>query len=268
VEEGLRPAAATSLRRRRLGELTGEIHETAARGFSAGAEAYERGRPSYPSEAVDLLVSEFGIGPGSTVVDLAAGTGKFTRLLVPTGARVVAVEPVAEMRAALKEIEALDGTAEAIPLPDGSVDALTVAQAFHWFRHDEALAEIARVLRAGGGLGFLWNRRDESVAWVGEMSEVLHWHDRDYAEYDKIDWSAVVARSGAFTEVQQRTLPYSPEVDRSALADRVRSISYIAAMGENEREACVRQVLLLVDDKPERFALPYKTLTFWCTKRS
>src|SRR5207249_290058 len=106
-------------------------------GFSAGSAAYARGRPSYPPEAVDLITTELGVGPGSKVVDLAAGTGKFTALLVPSGADVVAVEPVTQMgdelRQAVPGVEALEGTAEAIPLPDGSVDALTVAQAFHWF---------------------------------------------------------------------------------------------------------------------------------------
>jgi ubiquinone/menaquinone biosynthesis C-methylase UbiE len=251
---------------------TPRIHDAAAAGFSAGSGAYERGRPSYPKEAVDVIVSELGIGAGSRVVDLAAGTGKFTALLVPTGAEVVAVEPVAQMgdelRHAVPGIEVLEGTAEAIPLPDSSVDALTVAQAFHWFDHDQALAEIARVLRPGGGLAFLWNRRDESVSWVRRMSEVLHWHDRDIANYEQVDWPAVVARAGRFTDVQQRMFSYEHELDRAGLADRVRSISYIAAMDEAQREALVGQVLALVGDKPERFPLPYNTLVFWCRTRS
>jgi ubiquinone/menaquinone biosynthesis C-methylase UbiE len=114
------------------------IHTTAAQGFSHAANAYERGRPDYPDEAVKLLVSFLGLGPGKLVVEPGAGTGKFTRLLVPSQSRIIAVEPVAEMRLKLSqllpEVEALDGTAEAIPLPDGSVDAVVAAQAFHWFQ--------------------------------------------------------------------------------------------------------------------------------------
>jgi ubiquinone/menaquinone biosynthesis C-methylase UbiE len=254
------------------GGLTARIHDTAAAGLSAGSGAYARGRPSYPADAIEFLASELGLGPGTKVLDLAAGTGKFTALLVPTGAEVVAVEPVKEMGdelgRAISGVEVLEGTAEAIPLPDASVDAVTVAQAFHWFDADAALVEIARVLEPGGGLAFLWNRRDESVEWVREMSEVLHWHEFGHSDYDQVDWRAVVAKTGLFTEVQHRRFNYRHELDREGLADRVRSISYVAAMDEAQREQRVQDVLRLVDDKPDRFPLPYNTLVFWCSKPS
>src|SRR2546428_10375077 len=112
------------------------INESAAKGFAAGADAYERGRPEYSAEAIEQLVRELAIGPGSRVLDLAAGTGKLTRQLVGTGAELVAVEPVAEMRAKLQgvlpDVEAVEGTAEVIPLPDHSGDAVVVRQAVHW----------------------------------------------------------------------------------------------------------------------------------------
>ncbi len=130
------------------------IHPAAARGFARGADEYEAGRPSYPAGAVDMIVREFAIGPGSTVVDVGAGTGKFTRLLVPSGARVVGVEPVAEMREVfsrvLPDIEVMDSTAESLPFGDASVDVVTAAQTFHWVDAVPAVAEVARVLRPGG----------------------------------------------------------------------------------------------------------------------
>jgi ubiquinone/menaquinone biosynthesis C-methylase UbiE len=134
------------------------IHPTAATGFAAAAAEYERGRPGYPPAALRALE----LAPGLTVLDLAAGTGKLTRALAESGATVIAVEPVAEMRAALpSSVRAVDGTAERIPLEDGAVELVTVAQAFHWFDGAAALAEIHRVLRPGGRLALIWNRRLE-----------------------------------------------------------------------------------------------------------
>lgn len=242
------------------------IPEAARAGFGAGADAYQRGRPSYPPDAVSYVVSRCGIGPGATVLDLAAGTGIFTSLLVPSGARVVAVEPVESMRAKIADAEVLDGTAESIPLPDGSVDAVTVAQAFHWFRFDDALAEIARVLRPGGSLALLWNRRDESEPWVARMSHVIGWRAHMISEYDRTDWPAVLGRSGAFGPVEHRTFSWQHMVDRELLAERVRSVSYVAALAAEEQEALVTEVLALVDDFVEPFPLPYNTMV-WCTTR-
>jgi SAM-dependent methyltransferase len=247
-----------------------DIPEPARVGFGKGAGAYSRGRPSYPPEAVDYIVSRCAIGPGRTVFDLAAGTGIFTSLLVPTGAEVIAVEPVESMRAKIEGAsQVLDGTAEAIPLPDESVDAVTVAQAFHWFNFGEALAEIARVLRPGGALCLVWNRRDESVPWVDRMSEIIKWRAHQVSEYDRIDWPKVIWESGRYGSVAHRVFGWEHVIDRAGLAERVRSVSYIAAMEEPVRESIVAEVLALADDGgfPEHFPLPYNTLV-WCTNRS
>ena len=245
------------------------INRTAADGFGAEAASYERGRPSYPDAAVAFVVEMLGVGPDRRVVDLAAGTGKFTRLLVPTGAEITAVEPVANMRvelaAAIPDATVLDGRAEAIPLPNGSADAVTVAQAFHWFQVDAALAEIARVLRPGSGLAMVWNRRDESVPWVARMSEVTAWHDRDIPQYDHIDWVAAVAATGRFGPLGHRSFPYEQTLDRAGLADRVRSISYVAAMAPDDQADVVRRVVALADGFTEPFVLPYQTHVYWCT---
>src|SRR2546421_8267168 len=128
------------------------MHPVAAAGFASAADVYERARPSYPEEAVAWMAERTGLVAGRTVVDVGAGTGKLTRLLPATGARVIAIEPVAEMRAKLDGIDALDGTAEDLPLSNGCADVVTVAQALHWFDLDRALPELHRVLRPDGYL--------------------------------------------------------------------------------------------------------------------
>jgi len=165
------------------------VHEVAAAGFSDAAD-YEAARPSYPPEAVAWFIEHLRIAPGARVVDLAAGTGKLTRLLQPTGADLVAAEPVAGMRdafrAAVPGIPLVACTAEQLAFRDGSLDAVTVAQAFHWFDHERAIAELARVVRPGGRVGLVWNARDRSVEWVDRVWSIMDrvekkapWRDHD-----------------------------------------------------------------------------------------
>src|SRR5439155_705663 len=153
------------------------IHRAAAVGFDASADAYERGRPGFPEEAVEKLVAQLRIRSGATVVDLAAGTGKLTRMLVASGARLFAIEPVEGMRRMfvriLPGVPIVGGLAEAIPFRDGSIDAVTVAQAFHWFDARAALIELHRVLKPGGRLGLVWNVRDESAPISLAMTELF-----------------------------------------------------------------------------------------------
>ena len=250
------------------------IHDVAVEGFTKGTDAYERARPSYPPAVVSFVVGELGIGPASTVVDLAAGTGKLTRLLVPTGAKIIAVEPVEAMRAKLAEVvpgvEVRDGTAEALPLGDASVDCVTVAQAFHWFRAAEALGEVARVLRPGGGLALVWNSRDASVPWVARLNQLIRWNKGQIPAYDSgaEDWAAIVAGAGGFTPLQLRSFQHDQGMDLSLLLDRVSSTSYIAALPDDARARLLDEVRELVADAglTERFALPHRTDVYWCTK--
>jgi len=249
------------------------VHPVAASGFDSGAAAYERGRPSYPAAAVDLVVEELGIGPGATVVDLGAGTGKWTRLLVERGPRVVAVEPVRGMRdelaTAVPGVEVLDAPAESVPLPDGSVDVVTAAQAFHWFDAPAALAECARLLRPGGGLGLVWNERDESVPWVAELNAIMTGPRGGVPAYDEhVDWPAVVAADGRFTPLEHRAVGSSQGMDEAKLVDRVSSTSYIAALTDERRAEVVAAVRELVAGFPARFTLPHRTDVFWCHRRS
>ena len=233
-----------------------------ASAFGVAAADYERARPSYPPESIDILRREIGVGAGARVCDLAAGTGKLTRLLVATGAEVVAVEPVPGMRdqlsEVLPEIEVLDGTAEAIPFAGGVFDAVTVAQAFHWFKFDEALAEIRRVLRPGGGLAILFNQRDERHPWVKTWNDVIEWHSRRISYYQTTDWTAVLG-AGGFTGVGHATVEWTQTMTRDLLASRVRSVSYIAESSAEIQQAFVDRVLALADGFDDTFPLPYVT---------
>jgi SAM-dependent methyltransferase len=248
------------------------LNPAAAVGFDQGAASYERGRPSYPPDAVRWLVDGLGIGPGRRVLDLAAGTGKFTRLLVPTGADLVAVEPVAAMReqfsAVLPGVPIADGTADAIPEADGSVDVAVVAQAFHWFDLPVACAELHRVLRSGGGLGLVWNERDTSVAWVAELSRIIRWDERGewMVPYTvEVDWAErFAAEAPMFGPMETHRSSHAQALDVDTLVARVLSTSYIAARDAAGQAAIEERVRDLVADFPERFELPYVTVSYRC----
>jgi SAM-dependent methyltransferase len=255
--------------------MRGVIHESAARGFALAPEAYERGRPTYPAEAIERLVRELRIEAGRRVLDLAAGTGKLTRRLVQTGATVVAVEPVQAMRErvarSLPEAEALAGTAEAIPLRERSVDAVSVGQAFHWFEGDAALGEIHRVLRAKGRLGLIWNVKDESVDWVRGLAEITEAYRGDTPKVASGAWKAAFERTRLFTPLERARFAFVHETDLATLIARVTSISFIAALPDEEVERVVAQVRKLVATHPETrgrdvFPLRYRTGVYWCER--
>jgi SAM-dependent methyltransferase len=247
------------------------LHPTAAAGFAAGADAYERGRAGYPPEAIALLARELAIGPESTVVDLAAGTGKLTRQLLPLGARVTAIEPLAAMRERLARsvpgVAVLDGTAERTGLDDQSVDVVLVAQAFHWFDAPAAIAEIHRVARVG--LGVLWNAWDESARWVARMQGLVHAHSGGAPRHDTSTWRDDLAASGLFTPLQERVIRHMVAGDSDALLTRVASTSYIAALSAGERALVLEGVAAILEDEhpagPDgRLEMPYLTHVTWC----
>ena len=240
------------------------IPEEAARGFQQGADAYERGRPGYPPEAVRWLCRELALGPGRIVLDVAAGTGKLTRELVPTGATVVAVEPVPAMRAVLErvvpEATALDGTAEALPVADASVDAIVVASAFHWFEAAAAAAEFHRVLRPGGRLALLWNRRRLDQPLQRAVDDVIGPYRRRPSRPSRERWREPLESAGLFTPAAEREVPFEQVLDVDRFVDRFTSISFVAALPESERASVIERLRSLAAGAAEQpLRLGYET---------
>jgi SAM-dependent methyltransferase len=244
----------------------GGVHETAVRGFARSAEAYDRGRPEYPRDALVWLTGRLGLGPGRRVLDLAAGTGKLTRPLLATGAEVVAVEPVAEMRARIcAGAQVLDGTAEAIPLADGAAHAVTVAQAFHWFDGPAALAEIHRVLRPGGALALVWNRRPLEDPVQAEIERLIRPHRGSTPARATGAWRTAFDHTTSFGPLEERTFDHAQPLDADALADRIGSISFVAALEAGPREQVLSAVRGLAADGP--IPLRYVCEVFVCDRR-
>ena len=223
--------------------------------FDAVAETYERGRPGYAPQAVEWIAERL---PFADVLDLAAGTGKLTRQLVALGAHVVAVEPGDGMRAVLErvvpEATALAGSAEAIPLPDASVDAITVGQAFHWFRHEEALAEMHRVLRPGGGIALLWNIWNEDDPIQRGLDELI---DGSRAQF----WAKRpptrdrLAASRFFGPAEERTFTRPFPTTPDAVVEWVASTSPVATAAPDERARIEAEVRALIPSVPFELAL-------------
>jgi SAM-dependent methyltransferase len=244
---------------------------TARSGFGTDADRYARGRPDYPPEVAGWLAGTIGLAPGKTVVDLGAGTGKFTARLIATGATTVAVEPVAAMRDKLAvshpQVEALDGSATAIPLAGASVDAVVCAQAFHWFATAEALAEIHRVLKPGGRLGLIWNTRDESVPWVRAAFAIADAIEGDTPRFRTGAWRRCFPAKG-FAPLQEAVFTNehrgSPE---DVLINRMLSTSFVAILPQAERDHFVSRLRALIASEPAiagqaEIAVPYKTFAY------
>jgi ubiquinone/menaquinone biosynthesis C-methylase UbiE len=249
--------------------MSPELHPSAAVGFERASGAYERGRPDYPADAVIHVVEHLGIGPGRRVLDLAAGTGKLTRALVATGADVVAVEPVSAMRATLASglptVHAVAGTAEALPLADGSVDAATVAQAFHWFDASAAIDELHRVLRDRGRLCLIWNVRDGTDPLQASLSALIAPYRAATPSHGGERWRKAFEQTDRFTMPELATFRHEQRLDVERLVDRVVSVSFIAVLDDDERAALASRVRALAPPGGE-VVLPYRT-DVWTTER-
>jgi SAM-dependent methyltransferase len=239
-----------------------------ATSFEVAAATYERGRPPYPPEALDWLLP-----PGARrVLDLGAGTGKLTRLLVARGLDAVAVEPLEGMRAELSRVlpgtEVLAGSAEDIPLPDGTADAVLAAQAWHWVSPERAAPEVARVLRPGGVLGLLWNERDDQEPWVAELNRIVDEQgNRMEAEELRAGNDYHGPQVGPpFGPLESHQVRWVHETSVGALVDMVASRSYVILLPPERREALLNSVRHLAETDPALsgrpgIPLPYVT---WC----
>jgi SAM-dependent methyltransferase len=225
-----------------------------AASFGLAAAAYERGRPPYPAAALDWLLP----ARAQRIVDLGAGTGKLTRQLLDRGRQVTAVEPSPGMRAELHRVlpgvPALAGTAEALPLPDHSADAVLCAQAWHWVDPARAVPEVARVLAPGGRLGLIWNLRDEREEWVRRLGEII----------DSPEMHRQSDLGAPFGPTETRDFPWTHDIDLDRLLDLVASRSYVILLAGDERAALLDRVRDLVTTHPalagrDSIPLPYVT---------
>ncbi len=250
-----------------------DIHQSAT-GYATAAQTYVRGRPDYPAEAGEWLREVVGLAPGKSALDLGAGTGKFVPLLLASGARTQALEPVAEMRAELVSRYgdiALAGTAEHIPLPDHSMDAVVCAQAFHWFATEAALSKIRRVLVPGGVLGLIWNARDVEVPWVAALSRITDRYEEGTPRHQSGEWRRLFPAKG-FTTLEERSARYahtgSPE---QVIVERTLSVSFIATLSAEARQEVEHEVRALIRATPELSAstisFPYVTRMYAYRKR-
>jgi SAM-dependent methyltransferase len=243
--------------------VTSDEHGQArAVSFGAVADAYERGRPPYPPEAIDWLLP----AGAARVLDLGAGTGKLTRQLAGRGLDVTAVEPSEGMREQSRRVvpgvRALAGSAERIPLPGRSVDAVLVAQAWHWVDPVVALPEVARVLRPGGLLGLLWNIRDERADWVAELGAALRRSDGPQSASNTVSSAPLVGPP--FGPVERHDVEWVHHISADALIDMVASRSYVITLPSADRAALLSEVRRLIRTHPalagaDEIALPYVT---------
>jgi len=239
--------------------MTSRIHDT-ARGFAVAAQAYGRGRPSYPDAAIGALCRGLGLTAGDHVADLGAGTGALTRLLLEHGMQVTAVEPVSEMLAALATtsgVSCVDGTAESTGLAPASVCAAVAGQAWHWFDGPAVLAEAAGIIADDGGLGTVRNEMDLSVPWVAAVRRIRHVGEpADYPSYDRRRMLSEIDAAPGWAEPTIRSFPYAHETTHAGVVDRILSTSYIAALPTADQHRIAAQVREVIADLPAGIAFP------------
>lgn len=221
-------------------------------------DVYDRGRAPYPPELVEAMA----LPPGARVLDLAAGTGLLTSALGASGFDVVSVEPSAAMRQRLPS--ALNGTAESIPLEDGVVHAVAVGDAWHWFDHDRAAAEVHRVLAPGGALVLVW-RWPERPRYEGALADLLRELRDDHPGFVGDQGRGGVERHGGFTEWSHTTVPFTHASDQEGQLAMLASASFVAALPEGERQEVLAQAAEQLPEGPIEVA--YRA-EIWSTRRA
>jgi SAM-dependent methyltransferase len=248
------------------------VHEVAAAGFNDPAD-YEAARPSYPPEAVAWIIDNLHLAAGTRTCDLAAGTGKLTRLLVPSGTDLVAAEPVEGMRATFKsllpDVPVVATTAEALPFKENALDAMTVAQAWHWFDGERAAREAARVLKPGARLALIWNARDRDEPWVDAVWTIMDRVEKRAPWRDHENWrdSALVDMPG-FGPLHEAQFHHRQEISRNGVLQRMASVSHVAVLPPAERQAVLDEVSVILATHPstrdaEVLTIPYRVDCFW-----
>jgi len=250
--------------------------------FASAAQEYERGRPGYPAEAIELLAGDLALSDRSVVVDLAAGTGKLTRSLTSRFASVIAIEPLVEMRQELgtrvSVAQALEGSAEAMPLEDGTADAVFVAQAFHWFDGPTALAEIERVLRPRGGLALLWNSTPWELRegpWFAALDDLLERSRADLSTMRRHGtgrWKEAFERENPFEPLAEATFPNVQRVSREEFVAALASRSYVASLGPEDRQDVLDGVEWMLNQpgapiEDGKVIVPMRTDVYWTRLR-
>lgn len=261
----------------RTSATAGSLIHPVAHGFRAAATRFEHGRPGYPAAVVNHLIDALHITPDSAVVDVGAGTGKLTRALTSTGARIMAIEPLPEMLhellAAVPRVSVLGAVAEALPLKTASVDALVAAQSWHWFNGTLALIEADRVLLPGGRLGLVWSAYDESIPWLAELASIRARRTIPGAPDHRTGaWRAPFEADPRWRPLRQRTFRHAWTVSPDAIVDNVLSTSFLALLPEEEQAAVEEEVRRVLEGQQgtrrrSRVRLPLLTQVYSTCKQ-
>lgn len=251
------------------------IHE-AANSYQNSSEIYESGRPGYTEESVFALCDHLGLGPNSSIVELGAGTGKFTRVLAKKYSNLLVVEPVPAMLGKLKtilpEIQGALGTGEDIPAKYHSADAILIANAFHWFSTEKAIGEFERVLKNDGGLGLIWNLDGVfTSSWGKVIDSWLDDIEGDTPQYKTGLWRKTLENSEIFSSLEEQSFSTTRTTTPNEIIHRVMSISFVAAQSEKSKVELKQRIERHLAHHPEtkgkdKIIVSLDTKIYWCFK--
>lgn len=241
------------------GQDAGMVHRSAAEGFGREAATYQRARPTYHPDLVARFLDRYS---SDQVLEIGAGTGIFTNEIAGPGTSIVAVEPVEEMRLRLAEeapdVDVRAGTAGNLPVDDGSVGTVVVAQSFHWFDYEAALDDIHRVLRPGGYLVTVWNVKSGDEPWFKRYMEIVDRHAGDTPRHADMRWRVAIDKDPRYESVDDWKADHPRPTDKAGVVSRALSTSFIAALPDVEREAVVSDLMRALQTVEEPIQFPYR----------